>query len=397
MAKTLVYQMWPSWDGGLPEMMDHLVRIKELGATHVWLSGMLESPGVDHGYDVSDYRKINRRFGTMRQFDAFVKKAHKLGLKVLLDMVLNHTSIFHPWFSEHPEYYCWSAERLIGWGSLFGGSAWQFDEQQEMYYCHLFHKTQADLDWFPDGNISTELVHEFREIIKFWMSEHDVDGFRLDVPQGINKNFANDELSMEELLFGEKAISVINAVFSGLPRKPFIMMECLDPTFGGLVEKYVNSTPVNYCLNILLKEEMDKGWSQFVDSFYQQCRANGYMLDLESHDSPRFTSRSGGMLGRQIAHMMFTSKADAVCIYQGQELGLKNPVDLTVDEMRALDIQSAMKLNDVDANVEAIQALSRANARIPLPVEEYYKQSQDRNSCLNWYKFYIQAWKKART
>ena len=395
MAKVLVYEMWPSWDGGLPEMTEHLFRIKELGATHVWLSGFLQSPGQDHGYDISDYQHINRRFGTMKQFDIFVKTAHRLGLKVLMDMVLNHTSTEHPWFSLHPEYYCWGKKRLIGWGSLFGGSAWEYDKKRQMYYCHLFHKTQADLDWFPDGNISTDLVHEFREIVNYWMENHKVDGFRLDVPQGINKNFANDDLVLEELLNGEQAISVINAVFSGLPQKPFLMMETLDPTMGKIIEKYISQTPVDYCCNILLKETRDKGWFEFMKSYYDSNKVNGFMLDLESHDSPRFTSRSGGMLGRQIAQTMFTSKAHAICLYQGQELGLKNPDDLTIDEMRALDVQSATKL-DSGVPEAKIRPISRANARIPIPVEEYNTQSKDRNSSLNWFKFYIQAWKRTR-
>ncbi len=396
MAKVLVYQLWPgAWDGGLPEMTEHLARIKELGATHVWLSPVYVSPQADHGYDVADYYRIDRRFGTMKQFDSFVGRAHKLGLKVLMDMVLNHVSTEHTWFKEHPEYFCWSKKPLEDWGSLFGGSAWEYEESRGEYYCHLFDKRQADLDWFPDGNINGELVTEFRSIINFWMSTHKVDGFRLDVPQGINKNFGNPSLEMPELLFGDQAISVINAVFSGLPKKPFLMMECLDPTFGQIIRKYVDGTPVDYCLNILLKEQRDIGWTQFADAFYDSCRVDGYMLDLESHDSPRFTSRSG-MLGRQVAHIMFTSKADAICIYQGQELGLKNPKDLTIDEIEALDIQSALQLK-MGASEDEVRPGSRANARIPIPIGEYDIQMQDRNSSLNWFKFYIQAWKKART
>ena len=395
MAKVLVYQMWPlAWDGGLTEMTEHLTRIKDLGATHVWISPLYQSPMFDHGYDVSDYYKIDRRFGTLRQFDNFVKLAHRLGLKVLMDMVLNHTSIAHKWFDEHPEYYCWS-EKPLDWESLFGGSAWEYYKKEGKYYCHLFHETQVDLDWFRDGNINGDLVQEFRNIVRFWMDGHDVDGFRLDVPQSINKDFSSNELKLQDLLFGDKAISVINAVFSGHQRKPFLMMECLDPTFGQIVGKYVNNTSVNYCLNIMLKEEMDKGFSQFIDAFYNQCRVPGYMLDLESHDSPRFTSRSG-MLGRQVAHIMFTSKADAICIYQGQELGLKNPKDLTIDEIKALDIQSALQLK-MGASEDEVRSRSRANARTPIPIGEYDMQMQDRNSSLNWFKFYIQAWKKART
>ena len=294
MAKVIVYQLYPiAWDGGIEEMIDHLPRIKELGVTHVWLSPLYPSPRADHGYDISDYYKIDRKIGTMRKFDEFVKQAHKLGLKVLMDLVLNHTSTKHSWFKEKPEYYCWAEEPLKNWDSLFGGSAWEWDDSQGMFYCHLFDKKQADLDWFPDGNINYDLVQEFRNIVKFWTTDHKVDGFRLDVPQGINKDFGNDNLELNELLFGDLAVAVINAVFSGLERKPFLMMECLDPTFGQIIQKYVGGTSIDYCLNVLLKEERDKGWQEFHKAFYNSCKTSGFMLDLESHDSPRFTSRSG--------------------------------------------------------------------------------------------------------
>ena len=152
MAKTLVYQLWPlAWDGGIEEMTEHLVRVKEIGATHVWLSPVYLSPRADHGYDVADYYKIDRKIGTMKQFDIFVKRAHKLGLKVLMDMVLNHVSVEHAWFTEHPDFFCWSEKPLEDWNSLFGGSAWEYVESRGEYYCHLFDKAQADLDWFPDG------------------------------------------------------------------------------------------------------------------------------------------------------------------------------------------------------------------------------------------------------
>ncbi len=392
MAKTLVYQMWPiSWDS-LERMTEHLARVQDLGATHIWLSPLYESPRADHGYDISDYKKIDKRFGTMRDFDHFVTEAHKLGLQVVMDMVLNHTSTEHPWFLEHPEYYCLEDEPINGWGSLFGGSAWEYSEEHGKYYCHLFDKRQADLRWF-EGNINNALVKEFRSIVELWLS-HGVDGFRLDVPQSINKNFAAKELNLSELLFGEEAISVINAVFSGLGKKPFLMMECLDPTFGEIVEKYVKCTPVDYCLNILLKEERDKGSLEFDRAFKKSISFTGFMLDLESHDSPRFTSRSG-MLPRQIAQMMFKPEVEAICIYQGQELGLKNPRNLTADYACVLDAQTAIHIQN-GANEEEELKKSRANARMPLPLWEYAIQKKNKGSSYNDYKSCIENWKKAR-
>jgi glycosidase len=394
MAKILVYQMWPiSWEHGLTDMTKHLDRVKDLGFTHVWVSPLYPSPRADHGYDISDYRAIDPRIGTMRQFDEFVKRAHELDLKVLMDMVLNHTSTEHKWFKTHPEYYIWKKEPVDNWVSLFGGSAWELDEERGEYYCHLFDKAQADLNWFPNENsaINEDLVYEFRQIVKFWMENHGVDGFRLDVPQSINKDFAN-AMSLEKMLTGEQAMTVIKRVFDKLPKKPFLMMECLDPTFGAIVEQYVAKTPVDYCLNIMLKEERDKSSNDFNSAFNKSVAGPALMLDLESHDSPRFTSRSG-MTGKEIARLMFTSKAKAICIYQGQELGLKNPRDLTRDRMIALDAQSKIKLES-GVPEEEVRKTSRANARVPLPLEEYDMQNRNKESTLNVYKDYISSWKK---
>lgn len=391
MAKILIYQVYPfTWKNGLKGIIEHLTNIKELGATHVWISPLYPSPRDDMGYDIADYCKIDKRFGTMEDFDKLVMVCHTLGLEVLMDLVLNHTSTNHPWFSEHPEYYCWVDEPMEGWQSLFGGPAWEYSEEQGQYYCHLFAKTQADLDWFPDGNINTELVREFREIIRFWVEYHHVDGFRLDVPQSINKNFSRDELNFGALINGDRSISVLNALFSGWEKKPFLLMECFDPTFGKIVRKYINNTPVDYCMNVLLKEERDKGWSEFLQAFRKSVRVDGFALDLESHDSPRFTSRSG-MLPRQIAQFMFTSRANCIVLYQGQELGLKNP-ELTMAQICKLDAQSRMQIGFVPE--QEIKQKSRAYARTPLPIKEYDIQERDRNSALNWYKFYIRAWLK---
>ena len=113
-----------------------------------------------------------------------------------MDLVLNHTSTDHPWFKKHPEYYYWAdADQCNDWQNLFdGGSVWEYDETREQYYLHLFHRKQADLKWYDDesGEINYALVHEFRDIVDFWVNEHHVDGFRLDVPQAIDKEIGNE-------------------------------------------------------------------------------------------------------------------------------------------------------------------------------------------------------------
>lgn len=408
MAKIVVYEVWvPAWDS-LLAISRHLHRIKELGVDYVWLSGALQSPGYDHGYDVSDYKLINPKYGTVREFDAFVRMAHSLGLKVLLDLVLNHTSTEHKWFKTRPERYCWRKGGLPMWESLFGGSAWKYDVDKEMFYLHLFHQKQADLDWFPNGTLDEELVSEFKDVVEFWTKDHHVDGFRLDVPQALNKDFGNPFLDLSALVCGDqsKALAVINAIFPNKWDKPFLMMECFDPTFGKVVNTYANATNVDFVMNVSIKDKIHDGVSVF-QKFLKTSVLNSkkLMIDLESHDSPRFSS--GHFSPEWWLKCMLDPMVEGVCIYQGQELGLKNPTkdQLSNQQMLRLDAQTEMLFRkelarfdapEAEQILDSLRASSRANARVPFKVylEEYAKQEKDQNSCLNWLKITIQEWER---
>lgn len=385
MAKTLVYQMYPiSWEkyGGLPAMTEHLCRIKEnLGEIdYVWVSPLYPSPRFDHGYDVADYKAIDPRFGTMDDFDKFVKTAKELGMGVLMDLVLNHTSTEQKWFTEHPEYYCWRDEDMPGWHNLFnGGPAWKQADNGK-YYLHLFHEKQADLRWYDDdGELNEPLVREFNEIVDFWKARG-ISGFRLDVPQAINKDFSDEELTLETLIFGDKAVDVLNAIFKG-EQDLFLMMECMDPTFGELTEYYANNTPVGFMVNMLLKDEFGLQEFSFTEPMKRrfqslikkQTDSSCFMLDLESHDSPRFLSRCGldGILYSEMLEMMFDSDAEGICIYQGQEFGLRNPTkeELPDELILELDAQTAMQYASGES-LDDLRPLSRANARVPLSLDD---------------------------
>lgn len=387
MAKTLVYQMYPiAWEkyGGIPAMTEHLYRIKEnLGEVdYVWVSPLYLSPRFDHGYDVADYKAIDPRFGTMDDFDKFVKTAKELGMGVLMDLVLNHTSTEHKWFTEHPEYYYWRDEDMPGWHNLFnGGPAWEQTEDGK-YYLHLFNKKQADLRWYDDdGELNKPLVQEFNGIVDFWKG-HGISGFRLDVPQAINKDFSDEELTLETLIFGDKAIDVMAAVFEDETERDdlFLVMECMDPTFGEVInyysyEGYTRGIPLSFVMNMLLKDEcrlekyIPKRVSQhrLEDLIENHARNPHFMLDLESHDSPRFLSRDV-MDYNDMLRTMFESDVQGICIYQGQEFGLSNPTkeELPDELMLELDAQTAMRYASGES-LDALRPLSRANARVPLP------------------------------
>lgn len=394
MAKELFYQLYPIAWSNLKEMTSHLDRLHDLGVDYVWVSPLYSSPWYDHGYDVEDYCSIDLRFGTMKDFDNFVEKAHKLGIKVLMDLILNHTSVYHPWFRKHSDYYCWDTSKRLGWHNLFdNGPAWQFDSERGKYYLHLFHRNQADLNWFHGREVNVDLVREFRGIVRFWTEKHLVDGFRLDFPQALNKNFGRLSTGLDDLLTGEKAITIINAIFPPGNTDLTLIMECYDPTYGEIARKYTMKTCVSYVMNMLLKDSVKKGIPTFEKKLRISCQDLHYLLETESHDSPRFCSIAN-LSPDEVLKEMFGSKAQAICLYQGQELGLKNPTieQLPDEDLLRLDAVTLSKFSRGE-NLSNLRRNSRANARIRLPLYEYDKQISKPDSCYNSTKKWIKKWK----
>ena len=181
---AVVYQIYPrsfqdsDGDGvgdlrGITQRLDHLAW---LGVDAFWLSPIYPSPLADFGYDVSDYTAVDPQLGSLADFDELVAAAHARGLRVLLDLIPSHTSIEHPWFREHPDWYIWSPVDgpPNNWASAFGGSAWSRDETSGRWYLHSFYPEQPDLDWR-----NPEVVEAMQSIVRFWL-ERGADGFRLD-------------------------------------------------------------------------------------------------------------------------------------------------------------------------------------------------------------------------
>ncbi len=168
--------------GDLPGVTARLAYIADLGADAVWLSPVYPSPNADFGYDVSDFTGVEASLGTLQDFDELVVKAHRLGLKVLLDFVPCHTSTRHPWFREHPDYYVWADAPANNWRAAFGGSAWGRDEESGRYYLHSFFPEQADLNWR-----NPEVREHMAAALRFWV-ERGIDGFRLDALDRLMKD-----------------------------------------------------------------------------------------------------------------------------------------------------------------------------------------------------------------
>jgi alpha-glucosidase len=183
---SVIYQIYPrsfqdsDGDGagdlrGVASRLDHLV---ELGVDALWLSPIYPSPLADFGYDVSDHTAVDPVYGTLEDFDALVAAAHERGLRLLMDLVPCHTSIAHPWFQEHPDWYIWADARDGGppnnWTSAFGGSAWTFHEGRGRWYLHSFYPEQPDLNWR-----NPEVVEAMQGVVRFWL-DRDADGYRVD-------------------------------------------------------------------------------------------------------------------------------------------------------------------------------------------------------------------------
>ncbi|MED4987423.1 alpha-amylase family glycosyl hydrolase, partial [Geobacillus stearothermophilus] len=199
--EAVVYQIYPrsfydSNGDGIGDIRGIIVKLdylKELGVDVVWLSPVYKSPNDDNGYDISDYREIMDEFGTMEDWEEMLEEMHKRGIKLVMDLVVNHTSDEHPWFIEsrkskdnpYRDYYIWrpgkDGKEPNNWESIFSGSAWEYDDTTEEYYLHLFSKKQPDLNWE-----NPKVRREVYDIMKFWLDKG-VDGFRMDVINMISK------------------------------------------------------------------------------------------------------------------------------------------------------------------------------------------------------------------
>ena len=200
--EAVVYQIYPrsfldsngDGIGDLRGIISRLDYLKKLGIDVIWMSPVYQSPNDDNGYDISDYQAIMEEFGTMEDFDELLLEAHKRGLKIVMDLVVNHTSDEHEWFVEsrkgkdnpYGDYYIWRDGKEDGsapnnWGACFGGSAWQFDEERGQYYLHLFSKKQPDLNW--DNPTVRKAVFDMMN----WWCQKGIDGFRMDVISMISK------------------------------------------------------------------------------------------------------------------------------------------------------------------------------------------------------------------
>lgn len=416
--ESVVYQIYPrsfkdsNGDGigdinGITEKLDYL---KELGIDVIWLSPVYQSPNDDNGYDISDYQAIMEEFGTMEDFDRMLEEAHKRGIRIVMDLVVNHTSDEHAWFVEskksrenpYRDYYIWregkDGKEPNNWGSVFNGSAWVYDETTDMYYLHLFSKKQPDLNW--DNPKVREEVFSMMN----WWCEKGIDGFRMDVISMISKVEGLPDGKVQGGLYGDSSPYVQNG--------PHVH-EYLQEMNKEVLSKYDLLT-VGECAGVTIEEakkyasnkgtelgmvfqfehmDLDQGeFSKWSDKKVKLTalkeNLTKWQNELEgkawnslfwcNHDQPRVVSRFGN---DSKEYREVSAKMLATClhlmqgtpyVYQGEELGMTNVPFASVDEFK--DIESINAYHEyVESGLISKEDMmrylcykSRDNARTPM-------------------------------
>jgi alpha-glucosidase len=338
---AVVYQIYPrsfqdsDGDGngdlrGIESRLDHL---SWLGADALWLSPVYPSPLADMGYDVADYTDVEPVFGTLEHFDALLAGAHERGLKLLMDLVPCHTSIEHPWFREHPDWYIWSGREgpANNWRATFGGSAWSPDpyERGLGWYLHSFYPEQPDLDWR-----NPDVVAAMQGVLRFWL-DRGVDGFRLDAIDRLVKDaelrddppasapFAlplGEEYAELEHLYSTNSpdIHAALAAIREAAGDAFLVGEVYLP--AAQVTPYLEHLDAAFAFE-LFHAPWDREALTAAIEAAKAALGPGAAWVLSNHDFPRLATRFGEEHLREAAELLLTLPGTAF-IYQGEEIGM---------------------------------------------------------------------------
>jgi oligo-1,6-glucosidase len=414
--ESVVYQIYPrsfmdsNGDGigdlkGITIKLDYL---KELGVDVIWLSPVYKSPNDDNGYDISDYQDIMDEFGTMEDWDELLEGLHSRGMKLMMDLVVNHCSDEHKWFIEsrkskdnpYRDYYIWrpgkDGQEPNNWTSFFSGSAWQYDEQTDEYFLHLFSKKQPDLNWE-----NPKLRKEIYDMMTWWL-EKGIDGFRMDVINLISKvdglpsapGGKRYDWGGEFFMNGPRVHDYLEEMNREVLSKYDIMTvgECPGASTEDAA-KYANNEGTE--LNMIFTFEhmdIDSGpggkWDvkpmkltdlkAVMTKWQKELEGKGWnSLYLNNHDQPRMVSRFGNdkeyrvesakMLGTFL-HMM----QGTPYIYQGEEIGMTNVRFESVDDYNDIEIKNMYREKVTEGGedhhkvMESIYVKGRDNARTPM-------------------------------
>ena len=416
--ESVVYQIYPrsfcdsNGDGigdlnGITGKLDYL---KELGIDVIWLSPVYKSPNDDNGYDISDYQAIMDEFGTMEDFDRMLATAHEKGIKIMMDLVVNHTSDEHKWFIEsrkstdnpYRDYYIWRPAKEDGslpnnWGSCFSGPAWEYDKTTDMYFLHLFSKKQPDLNWDNPA-----VRQDVFDMMNWWLKKG-VDGFRMDVISLISKepglpdkepgingyatfNVSANGPHVHEYLqeMRQKALNNADTITvgecSGVTLEEakkyarsdekelnmvfqFEHMGTTDGKYGKWTTKKPEMKKVRAVMNKWQNDLEGKAWNSLYWDNHDQPRAVSRFGD----DSPMYREVSAKMIATCL-HMLKGSPY----IYQGEEIGMTNAYFKSIDDYKDIEAINAYKeytesgLMTEEEMLNCLKMVSRDNARTPM-------------------------------
>lgn len=331
--------------------------IQNLGVKGIWLTPFLQSPKVDNGYDVSDYYAIDATYGSMNDFKFFLNEAHKRDLKIIMDLVVNHTSTKSNWFQEakkskdnpYRDYYIWK-DVPNNWESFFGGSAWEFDENTNQYYYHQFDVEMADLNWS-----NPKVVAEIQEVLRFWL-ELGVDGFRLDVinfltTEGITLDNPLDEKGKQKHQYDinqkgvKKAMKTIKATVNEYKNR-FIVGEIGSDKIE-VLKQYQGTELLDVIFNFNFGSISEFSAQRIFDELQsmEENMSNYPTLFFGSHDMPRLINRlaeNNPQRAKALAALILTAKG-VPFIYYGEEIGMQNIKVNSIEEM--MDVQGRIHYN----------------------------------------------------
>lgn len=414
--ESVVYQIYPrsfmdsngDGIGDLRGIINKLDYIHNLGANVIWLCPIYDSPNADNGYDIRNYRAIMKDFGTMEDFDELLAEAHRRDMKIIMDLVVNHTSDEHEWFvksrmtpaNRYRNYYIWrdgkNGAEPNNWSSVFGGSAWTYDKSTGHYYLHLFAEKQPDLNWD-----NPEVRRDVYDMMTWWL-EKGIDGFRMDVINAISKDQSFPDVDDYP---GHEYGSGFNYVRNG-PRVHEFLREMntevlskydimtVGETGGVTTEEALKYAGFDrHELNMVFQfEHVDLGanedgkWNdnpvnlhdfkEIINRWQTELDGKAWnSLYLGNHDQPRSVSRFGNdgkyrkESAKMLATLLFTLQGTPY-IYQGEEIGMTNVPFDDIRQFRDIETLNAYKTllrkYPEDKVMELIRAKSRDNARTPM-------------------------------
>lgn len=402
MINNFVYQIYPrsfndttgNGIGDINGIIEKLSYIKDLGADYIWITPFFVSPQNDNGYDIANYLEIDPLFGTMSNFDTLVEECKKYGLKIMLDMVLNHTSTEHEWFKkamsgdkEYQDFYFFQDDK-VNWESKFGGNAFEYVEEFNKYYLHLFDKTQADLNW-ENEKVRAEIYN----VVNFWLDKG-VEGLRFDVINLISKKhpFVNSEsIGKEQYTDGPRVHEFLKELNKNtFGKKEVLTVGEMSSTDITNCKKYANSNmeelstvfhfhhlKVDYkdgdkwtrdFFDFKMLKELFKDWQEAF------CEADvNDSLFWSNHDQPRIASRfvkaktEAEQLrkNKMLAASMYLMRGVSF-IFQGEEIGMLNCDYTSINDFSDVESINYYNLLTDPDKLEIIKEKSRDNSRTPM-------------------------------